>query len=132
MNIEKITPKLVVEGAAAAIRYYGDVFGAVLRERHDADGRVVFAELEVPGGAVFQLKDADAVDRDPGQLGGLGVLLTVLVDDPDRLAARMVEAGGESVFEVADQPYGVRQGRMRDPFGHEWIVGAPLAATVPD
>jgi uncharacterized glyoxalase superfamily protein PhnB len=54
------------------------------------------------------------------------VLLTVVTDDPDDLARRMVAAGGETVFEVADQYYGARQGRVRDPFGHEWIIGTPV------
>ncbi|MEV6279735.1 VOC family protein [Nocardia sp. NPDC051832] len=121
MHIEKITPKLVVADADEAIRFYCKVFGAVPGERHDGDGRVVFAELELPGGVLLQLKDADTVDR-----GGAGMLLSVIVDDPDGLAEQMAAAGGEIVFEVADQPYGIRQGRVRDPFGHEWIVGAPL------
>lgn len=126
MSIEQITPKLIVEGADAAIRYYGDVFGAVVRQRHDADGRVAFAALGLPCGTVFELKDADEIDRDPLRLGGRGLLLSVLSADPDHLAHRMAEAGGEIVFEVADQPYGARQGRVRDPFGHEWIVGRPI------
>ncbi|MGI5220423.1 VOC family protein [Nocardia sp. CA-290969] len=128
MNIEQITPKLVVEGADAAIRYYGEVFGAVLRRRDEADGRVVFARLGLPCGAVFELKDADEFDHDPLRLGGRGLLLTVVAGDPDALARRMVESGGEIVFEVADRPYGARQGRVRDPFGHEWIVGTPIPA----
>jgi PhnB protein len=126
MNIEKITPKLVVEGAAAAIRYYGETFGAVLRQRHEADGRVVFAELGLPCGAVFEVKDADEIDQDPLRLGGRGLLLTVVADNPDALAQRMVDAGGSLVFEVADRSYGARQGRVRDPFGHEWVIGTPI------
>jgi PhnB protein len=27
---------------------------------------------------------------------------------------------------VADQPYGLRQGRVVDPFGHHWLIGRPL------
>jgi PhnB protein len=30
------------------------------------------------------------------------------------------------MFPVADQPYGWRQGRVVDPFGHHWLVGRPL------
>lgn len=128
MSIEQITPKLIVEGADTAIRYYGDVFGAVVRQRHEADGRVVFAALRLACGAVFELKDADRFDQDPLRLGGRGLLLTVRTPEPDRLAERMVAAGGEIVFEVADQTYGARQGRVRDPFGHEWIVGTEIPA----
>jgi uncharacterized glyoxalase superfamily protein PhnB len=126
MSIEQITPKLSIEGADKAIRYYSEVLAAVLRDRHAADGRVLFAELALPCGATLQLKDADEFDPDPLRLGGRGVLLTVVTDDPDDLARRMVAAGGETVFEVADQYYGARQGRVRDPFGHEWIIGTPV------
>src|SRR5438876_493030 len=27
---------------------------------------------------------------------------------------------------VADQPYGLRQGRVVDSFGHHWLIGRPL------
>jgi PhnB protein len=33
------------------------------------------------------------------------------------------------VFPVADQLYGARGGRIRDPFGHEWLLQAPLSMT---
>ncbi|MCX0274252.1 VOC family protein [Nocardia zapadnayensis] len=127
MSIEQIIPKLTVEGADAAIRYYGDVFGAVAQQRHEVDGRVTFAALGLPCGTVFEVKDADEIDRDPLRLGGRGLLLSLLSADPDHLARRMAAAGGEIVFEVANQPYGARQGRVRDPFGHEWIVGRPIS-----
>jgi uncharacterized glyoxalase superfamily protein PhnB len=31
-----------------------------------------------------------------------------------------------TVHGVADQPYGLRQGRLADPFGHHWLIGRPL------
>jgi uncharacterized glyoxalase superfamily protein PhnB len=31
------------------------------------------------------------------------------------------------VAPIADQSYGLRQGRLADPFGHHWLVGRPLA-----
>ena len=34
----------------------------------------------------------------------------------------MVSAGAEVVFGIADQFYGRREGRLRDPFGHLWII----------
>ena len=33
------------------------------------------------------------------------------------------------VFPVADQLYGARGGRIRDPFEHEWLLQAPLSMT---
>lgn len=117
--------KLVVHDADAAISCYRAVFGAELEQRYTAGDQVVFAQLRMLGTAV-QLKDEDEHDPSPRTLGRPGVLLDVVSDDPDAVAARMEQAGGEVVFPVADQPYGPRQGRVRDPFGHEWLVGTPL------
>ena len=52
--------------------------------------------------------------------------MEITTEDPDTLADRAVQAGGAVVFPVADQPYGARAGRVRDPFGHEWIVSTPI------
>ena len=60
-------------------------------------------------------------------LGGTSVRLNLLVNDPDALADRAAAAGATVVAPVADQPYGLRQGRLADPFGHHWLVGRPLA-----
>lgn len=44
----------------------------------------------------------------------------------DTVAARMVEAGATVVFEIADQPYGARGGRVQDPFGVQWLLQTPV------
>jgi uncharacterized glyoxalase superfamily protein PhnB len=54
------------------------------------------------------------------------VRLSLHVDDPDAAQARAVAAGARELFAVADQPYGLRQGRVVDPFGHHWLLGRPL------
>ena len=54
-----------------------------------------------------------------------------LVDDPDALAERAIAAGATVVFPIADQPYGMRQGRIADPSGHHWLIGKPLGNGLP-
>lgn len=129
MTIQNITPKLVVADADAAIDYYQRALGASLSHRYTAgngpDAPVVFADLMI-GSLVIQLKDADDVDLAPTQLGRPGLLLAIDTEDPDAVAQAMVDAGGEVVFEVADQQYGARGGRVRDPFGHEWLIQTPV------
>lgn len=126
MSHLRVQPKLVVggSGADAAIAFYEAVLGARLVSRYTMDGAVVFAQLELPGGSQFQVKDADATDAAPPASGG--VVIDVLCDDPDAVAEAAVEHGAEMVFPVADQPYGARQGRFRDPAGHQWLVGTPI------
>ncbi len=124
----RVRPKLVVAGADDALAFYEAVLGARTVSRFTMGAAVVLAELELPGGDTVQVKDAD--EHDPAPQGrGVGVVLDVLCDDPDRVLALAVEHGARPVFEVADQPYGARQGRFRDPFGHEWIVGTPVSMT---
>jgi PhnB protein len=90
------------------------------------DGRIV-AELAV-GGARFRVADEapEAANLSPLALGGTTVRINLLVPDPDALAARAVAGGATEIAPVADQPYGLRQGRLADPFGHHWLVGRPL------
>jgi PhnB protein len=64
----------------------------------------------------------------PETLGGTSVRISLIVPDPDIMAERAVTAGARVVFPVADQPYGFRQGRVADPFGHHWLIGRPLEA----
>ena len=83
--------------------------------------------LEI-GGAQFGVVDeATAVGNlSPETLNGTSVRVMLHVPDPDAVAQRAVEHGAELLFPVEDQPYGMRQGRIRDPFGHHWLIGRPL------
>lgn len=125
MGQPRLRPKLCVENADAALAFYRDVLQARLAARYTVGQSVVFAQLELPSGDVLQVKDADQHDPAP-PTGGGGVLLDIECEDPDAVAEAAVSRGARMVFEVTDQPYGARQGRFLDPFGHQWIVGSPL------
>ena len=124
----ELRPKLVVSGAAEAIELYRAVFGAEERSRYTVGGVIVEAELRLLGGTIL-LKEADEHDPSPTTLGRPGVVIDVVTEQPDHWADAMVAAGGTTVFEVADQPYGARGGRVRDPFGHEWLLQTPISLT---
>lgn len=119
-----LTPRLICSDAARAIDFYVEVFGARVVERFAMpDGNIVHAALSIRG-AIFSL--AQAVESfqytTPAQLGGSAVLITLDCDDPDALANKAVEHGGEIVIPIEDRFYGHREGRIRDPFGHLWIL----------
>jgi PhnB protein len=42
--------------------------------------------------------------------------------DVDAAWERAVAAGAEVIYPLADQFYGERGGRLRDPFGHQWML----------
>lgn len=117
-----LRPRLVVDGAAAAIEYWTQVLEAKEIERYtDSSGAIVHAELAVDE-ASFTVKDEDGTDLAPTSRGGTTVLLMLSVDDVDALAERMVAHGGTVVYPIADAEEGGRGGRIRDPFGHEWMI----------
>jgi len=50
----------------------------------------------------------------------------VFVKDADATFRRAIAAGGTSLGEPADRPYGERSGFVRDPFGNHWYISRPL------
>jgi uncharacterized glyoxalase superfamily protein PhnB len=52
--------------------------------------------------------------------------MSLRVSDADAVAARMRAAGASTIFEIADRGYGDYGGRLRDPFGHQWMVSQPV------
>jgi PhnB protein len=120
---QAVMPYLRVRDAASAIKFYKKVFGAEERFRLKMAGKVGHAEL-VMGGAVIMLSDEfpEAKAVGPQALRGTSVVMTVYVDDVDRLVAKAVKAGAKVRRPVADQFYGDRTGQIEDPFGHVWSI----------
>lgn len=122
--INEVYPYLHVGDGAAAIEFYGRVFGAQeLMRLAYPDGRIARAELKL-GPVTLMLAD----EHPPGILsplafGGTGSSIHLHVDDVDTLARRATAAGATMVMEPTDQSHGERQCRIRDPFGHEWLLG---------
>lgn len=128
-EILEMYPRLVVDDADKALEFYTRSFGGSVSERFaddgvEGDGHVTHAMLQA-GPVRFAVKDADSVDAAPSG-GGMPVIMALYVTDPDAVAARMVVCGAEVVFPVSDHDYGERAGRLRDPFGHLWMVAKTL------
>lgn len=123
--ITALTPRLAVSDASAAIDFYIRAFGAVEEERFALEGRIAHALISIDDHQVA-LKDGDEVDPAPGA-GGASFLLSLTVNDADAVATRLIEAGAQEIFPLDDHGYGRRDGRFRDPFGHQWIVSQPLS-----
>lgn len=121
--MSSLYPFLAVRDADAAIAFYAEAFGAIVRERLEAPGGAIVAVLEIEGMPVGVATEAPNLGTpSPETAGATTVRVSLYVDDPDSAAARAVEAGATEMFPVADQPYGLRQGRVVDPFGHHWLI----------
>ena len=116
-------PFLAVRDADAAVAFYAEAFGATVRQRLEAPDGAVVAVLEIDGMPFGVATEAPGLGTpSPENAGATTVRVSLHVDDPDAVAARALSAGATEMFPVADQPYGLRQGRVVDPFGHHWLV----------
>lgn len=128
-----VSPYLCVDGANAAIEFYGTVFGATERMRIPApDDKVGHAELQF-GDSVIMLSDEfpDMGAKAP-KAGEAGSTLSVYVQDVDALFAKALQAGATEVRPVETQFYGDRLGQFEDPFGHRWSVATHVEDVSPD
>jgi PhnB protein len=132
--IHEVYPYLCVRGAAAAIDFYRQVFGAQeLMRLTDAAGRVAHAELQLgPGRLMLADEHPEYGIQSPLTFGGTGTTIHLHVDDVDALTARALEAGATVLRAPADQSHGERQARLRDPFGHEWLLGHQIETVSPE
>jgi PhnB protein len=124
-NYPRLSPYLILDGAADAIAFYKDVLGA--KQRGDVmqgpNGKVGHAELAI-GDSVVMLADKDPMqDHKTGvDLGGSPVVLCVYVEDVDAVVAKAKEKGANVVRDVEDQFYGDRSGGFIDPWGQAWNI----------
>jgi PhnB protein len=122
-----ITPVLTVRNAASAIDFYQRAFGAIELARVTNPGDMIVADLAIDGALFRVVEEAPAAfNLSPETLKGTSVRLNLLVADPDAVAEQAIAAGAIEIFRIADQDYGLRQGRIADPFGHHWLIGRPL------
>jgi PhnB protein len=130
----QVIPYLCVDGAAAAIEFYGKVLGTQERMRMPGpEGKIGHAELEI-GDSLIMLADEhpDMGFLSPKSIGGTPVTISVYVENVDDVFERALEAGATSVRSVEDQFYGDRSGQFDDPFGHRWNVSTHVEDVPPD
>lgn len=124
----RVSPYLIVDGAAAAIEFYSSVLGATERGRMpDREDKIGHAELQI-GDSVVMLADEypEMGLQGPKSLGGSPVTISAYVEDVDAVFDRAVKAGATSLRAVEDQFYGDRSGQFEDPFGHRWSVASHI------
>ena len=119
-----VTPYIIVDGAAEAIRWYEQALGAKEKYRLPMGDKIGHAEILI-GDSHIMLSDEwpEHGIHGPARRGGPTATFMIYVDDVDEAFARAVEAGGRVDKPVENQFYGDRSGTIVDPFGHKWTLG---------
>jgi PhnB protein len=125
MTVRGVTPYLIIDGAAEAIDWYREAFGAVEVARMTGGaGRVAHAEIRIGISSVF-LGDEHVDYEDihgPHRIGGTPVYLDLETDDVVAFHDRAVTAGATSIRAPTDPAMAIQSAKVRDPFGHVWLI----------
>ncbi|XZF15006.1 VOC family protein [Chitinophagaceae bacterium MMS25-I14] len=130
MTTDKVVfaPQLYIKHGVTDISFYSKAFGAEeLRRWSNEDGSIHVAELSI-GGTLFNLHEASEEKglQEPGQNNGTTVAIGLFVPDVNIVMNKAIGAGAIEISRVTDYEYGYRQGIIKDPFGHEWIIQARI------
>jgi PhnB protein len=126
-HLRTVTPRLVVRDGAAAIGFYRAAFGATeLGERFSGPGgELIHAEVRIGDSVVMISDEGDdgAPARSPESLRAVvSAIMATYWENVDVAWERAIAAGAEVVYSLEDQFYGDRAGRLRDPFGEQWML----------
>ena len=114
-----VTPNFMVNDAAALVRFLIDGLGGV--EVLRPDGAIANAQVRLGSSTVM-------ISESSKDFPGMCASCYLYVDDADAAMARAIQAGATQVMVVADQPYGDRQGGVKDAHGNLWWLSQRLVA----
>jgi len=125
-----IQPELWVDRPRDELTFYQAAFGAIVLHRV-GEGDEIVAQLGV-GEAAFWVAPASSTTKrlSPHSIDGATSRTLLVVSDPETVVGQAVAAGATQTSPVANE-HGWRLGRIVDPFGHEWEIGAPLGTWPP-
>jgi PhnB protein len=124
-----VIPYVIIKGAARAIDFYQQAFGAkeTFARITDSIGRVGHAEIQI-GGSTLMLADEhlEIGAVSPQTLGGSPMSFVVNVPDVDTTVKHALAAGGTLSRPLENKFYGHRSGEGTDPFGYRWTLSTKV------
>ncbi|MCU1336873.1 MAG: Glyoxalase/bleomycin resistance protein/dioxygenase [Bryobacterales bacterium] len=128
------TPYLICDGAAQAIDFYKQAFGAVeIMRMPMPNGKLGHAEIKI-GDSHIMLADENPEQgaRSPKSYGGSPISVLLYVEKVDAVVAQAVSAGGKMTRPLKDEFYGDRTATVVDPFGHTWYIHTHIKDVSPE
>lgn len=122
-------PQLYIKSGHRNVDFYINGMGAIeLRRFSNDDGTIHVSELSINGN-IFHLHEEkpSAGQLEPISNKGVTALIGLFVEDVDELINKAISAGAILVNPPQDYDYGYRQGEIKDPFGHIWLIQKKIA-----
>lgn len=128
VDVQDVTPHIVVRDAAQAAEWYQRALGAEIGNRIPVpDGRFMQIELRFGTSRVViadEFPEFEAVS--PLTIGGTYGALTITTDAVDELWERALAEGAQVHSPLQNAFWGERHGQIIDPFGHRWGLAQHL------
>ena len=133
-GMHTVTPHLVCKGAAAAIEFYKEAFGAVESFRlAGPEGKLMHASLRIGDSTIMLVDEFPEMKAvGPATLGSSPVTIHLAVPDADAWFARATRAGATPHMPVTEMFWGARYGLVQDPFGHMWSIATQVRELTPE
>ena len=125
-------PYLTVKGASEASAFYQKAFGATENGRAAEEGgtRLLHVDLSIKGGSVFLCDEfpehGGSAPKEGERVSVSTVIALATPADVDALYKQAVGAGAKGTMEPSDTFWKARFAMLNDPFGHSWMLNAPL------
>jgi len=107
--------------ADPVIAFMKRAFGAEEVEKHASIEGVVYHAVVRIGDSTIEMGEAY------GSTEPMPTMFYLYLPNVDASYQRAIDAGGTSILAPADQPYGVRMGGVKDPFGNQWYLARQIA-----
>jgi PhnB protein len=124
MNIPEgfttVTPYFFAKDAERFVEFLTSAFdGVEIGRSTRADGHLANAQVRIGSSTLMVSESSERYTPMPGAF-------YVYVADADASMQRALARGARLELEVADRPYGDRQGGVVDPFGNIWWISQRL------
>jgi PhnB protein len=121
-----VTPNIVVDNAEDAIAFLKRAFSATEQYRLTlSSGKITHCELKI-GDSIVNL--GESMEGWPAH----SLVAQIFVENSDALFEQAVAAGASVIMPMTDMFFGIREGRIADPFGNVWTIATLKEALSPE
>ena len=127
-HFNTVSVYLIVKDGKAALDFYQRAFGgeggACLLGPDDS---VMHAEVCIGNSTIMLSEENEAWGMKSCEtMGGSPASMMIYVEDCDAAFKQAIDAGCTEVSAPADQFWGDRHGKVKDPFGYEWGIATQI------
>ena len=121
-----VQPYMHPPRAEPVMAFLKRAFGAQELGRHASPDGVIHHSMLKIGDSFMEMGEAH------GPYQPMPAMYYLYVPDCDAVYQRALQAGGTSLSEPADQPYGDRNAGVKDAFGNQWFIATHIRDVAPD